>query len=55
MPEKNNSANEGITQALDLKDIDPSPYQHRRHFEELMGDVHKIISYYQAVPLIGVK
>ncbi len=34
MPEKNNSANEGITQALDLKDIDPSPYQHRRHFDE---------------------
>ena len=21
----------------------------------IMGDVHKIISYYQAVPLIGVK
>jgi len=34
MPEKSNSANEGITQALDLKDIDPSPYQHRRHFDE---------------------
>ena len=34
MPEKNKSANEGITQVLDLKDIDPSPYQHRRHFDE---------------------
>ncbi len=33
MPEKNNSANEGITQALDLEDIDPSPYQHRRHVD----------------------
>ncbi len=26
-----------------------------RESEKIMGDVHKIISYYQAVPLIGVK
>ena len=34
MPEKNNSAHKGITQALDLKDIDPSPYQVRKYFDE---------------------
>ena len=34
MPEKNNSAHKGITQALDLKDIDPSPFQVRKYFNE---------------------
>ena len=34
MPKKDYSEQDGVTRALDLRDIDPPPYQHRKYFDE---------------------
>jgi len=33
MPKKYDIEQDGITRAIDLRDIDPSPYQHRKIFD----------------------
>jgi len=33
MPKKYDIEQDAITQAIDLRDIDPSPYQHRKNFD----------------------